>query len=605
METVYKKNKKPKVGFFRTIRIYYKKHLFHFLSILTFTLLSSACTVITPKIVEQLINPKTLANNDIIKILTYSLSLVGLFIGSGIFQFIQSAVGGRLARKIEIGIRNELLCQLLDLDMSFYHNKKIGEILTKLISDTQIVGDNSQQIPASFLSAFVTFFGSIAMLFTISWKLTLITLVATIAIFIFMIVMFRVIKAVTYKVRKTLTSINGNVTDRISSISLIKSSATESYEKQHFANVHNDYYKQSKKQSTLNAFVVAVMITTLSSLNIIVLISGVILMRTHHLIEYTSSYTEPAYISESVAVIIPFVMGMNILVMPILTLVRTFNNLASASTSVVRINDLMEVKPLIDVNENGEIINAIDGNIIFKDISFAYPNALEKTILKNFNYEFAPGKSYAFVGETGVGKSTISKLLLRYYDPTSGTILINYNKPLNEVNLKSYLSFVGYVEQEPQILFGTFFDNIRYGKFDATDEEVYEACKKAELHNFIESLPNKYDTLLGEKGFILSGGQKQRLVIARMFLKNPQLLILDEATSALDNIVEKEIQANLDHLKKGRTTFIIAHRLSTIKNVDKILVLEKDKGVVQTGTFNELKKIEGRFKNLYEAGLID
>lgn len=328
-------------------------------------------------------------------------------------------------------------------------------------------------------------------------------------------------------------------------------------------------------------------------------------MRTHHLIEYSASYTESKYIiAESVSVIISFVVGMNILVMPILNLVRTFNNLASTSTStsVMRIHDLMEVQSLIDANENGE---SIDGNIIFKDINFAYPNALEKIILKNFNYEFAPGKSYAFVGETGVGKSTISKLLLRYYDPTSGEIFINDEKLLKEVNLKSYLNFVGYVEQEPQILYGTFFDNVRYGKFDASDKEIYEACKKAELHHFIESLPKKYDTLLGEKGFILLGGQKQRLVIARMFLKNPQLLILDEATSALDNIVEKEIQRNLDHLKQGRTTFIIAHRLSTIKNLDKILVLEKDKGVVQTGTFNELKKVEGRFKNLYEAGLID
>lgn len=254
MESVSKKNKKPKVGFFKTIRIYYKKHLFHFVSILIFTLLSSACTVATTKIVEKLTKPEILSDDNLNKILMYISLLIGLFIGSGIFQFISSPVGGRLARKIEIDIRNQLLCQLLDLDMSFYHNKKIGEILTKLISDTQIIGYNSQQIPVSFLSAFVTFFGSIAMLFTINWKLTLITLVVTIAIFIFMIVMFRIIKTITYKVRKTLTTINGNITDRISSISLIKSSATENYEKKHFVSVHNDYYKQSKKTSNFICF---------------------------------------------------------------------------------------------------------------------------------------------------------------------------------------------------------------------------------------------------------------------------------------------------------------------------------------------------------------
>lgn len=185
-----------------------------------------------------------------------------------------------------------------------------------------------------------------------------------------------------------------------------------------------------------------------------------------------------------------------------------------------------------------------------------------------------------------------------------GTIYINADQELKKINLTSYLQHVGYVEQEPQIFYGTFFENISYGVFKVTKEEVIVACKKAELHDFIIGLKNGYDTILGEWGFILSGGQKQRLVIARMFLKNPEVLILDEATSSLDNIVEKEIQENLNQLMKGRTTFIIAHRLSTIKDVDEILVLEKDKGVVQSGNFETLKNQEGRFKALYTAGLM-
>ncbi|WP_257789185.1 ATP-binding cassette domain-containing protein [Spiroplasma clarkii] len=218
------------------------------------------------------------------------------------------------------------------------------------------------------------------------------------------------------------------------------------------------------------------------------------------------------------------------------------------------------------------------------------------------NLKLEKGKKYAFVGETGSGKSTIAKLILRFYDKSEGEILINGEK-IESFNLKSYLSRVGYVEQEPQIIYGNVYDNVKYGSFEASDDQVKTACIQSKVHEVVKSWENGYETLLGERGTLISGGQKQRLVLARLLLKNPEILILDEATSALDNIVEKEIQLQLEKMMENKTTVIIAHRLSTIKNVDKIYVMAPGKGIVQEGNWDELIKLTGPFKKLYDSSL--
>ena len=628
--------KKPKatpMGFFKLLSIYYKQFWFRWLCLILFIIITCGITVALPKLTNIVMMELTTGMSKRSSIndpampwgtlLYWAIGFAGTFIVSGIFLYLQSLVGGSISRKIEIDIRIKVLNKLVDLDMNYYHDKKMGDILTKLISDTQILGDQAFQVPQNFLNAFFTFIGSIGIMFTLDNRvlqyqdgphgiepvidkdgnfvyldgsatvaeLAGIILGVSFGILLLTSFGFTFIRRLMYKQRQVVSDVNGDVNDRINAIRLIKATGTNEYEKERFNKVHKEYYKVSMRAIKVQSIIIAFVITTLTSMNTIALIVGIIFVNNNRL--------DPT-------VMLSITMSINSLIFPIIQVVRLLANLAAASTSATRVAEIFNQVPNININPTTPPLKEISGDIIFDKVWFKYDSADEDEpyILENFNFNFQQGKSYAFVGETGVGKSTISKLLLRYYDPTKGNIYVNNDKNLKTINLKSYLDHVGYVEQEPQIIYGTFYDNIRYGTFMATDAECEAAAKKAELYNFIIDLPEGFNTLLGERGFILSGGQKQRLVIARMFLRNPEILILDEATSALDNIVEKEIQAELDKLMKGRTTIIIAHRLSTIKNVDQILVLEKGNGVVQSGTFDELKKVEGRFKRLYEAGLM-
>lgn len=580
----YSEIKIKKSGFISTIFKYYKIYPILYTLAIFATIASAVTTVIIPKVT----NTYLLGGFNPNKILELAYILITLQVASGIFMYIRNVAGGVIGVKIEIEYRNKVLEHLLKVDMSYYENNKIGESLTKLISDTEIIGDNMQAIPLTFLSSVVTFIGGIIVTFSINWQMSLIVLGIIIGIIIIAVLSVKVIRVLNYKWRKVYTEVNADITDRISTIALIKSNATEESEMKRFLAEHKRYYNSAKKTINFDGFARAVLITLLTGINTVGLITGLI-------------FTSQGIIQPEI--IISFMLSVNTLIFPIIQSIQFLTNWAKTSTSILRINEILSVQPKISNIDKAIRIDSITGDIIFKNVNFRYKETTP-WILKDFNYTFKKGKSYAIVGATGVGKSTISKLLLRYYDPENGEILIN-NTNLKQLNLKAYLNHVGYIEQDPQILYGDFVENIRYTKQDSTIADVKEAAKKANLADYIEELPDKYETILGERGMNLSGGQKQRVAIARVFLKNPELLILDEATSALDNIVEKEIQAQFTKLMVGRTSIVIAHRLSTIKNVDQILVLEKNRGLVQTGTFDELKIKEGHFKNLYQAGLMD
>ncbi|AVN62549.1 ABC transporter ATP-binding protein [Mesoplasma coleopterae] len=604
------KSKKKSSSYIGLLIRYMKKNKIWTTLMLVSVIILSISTAMTPKIIEQMSAAVTIEKygnvatlpNQLQEMLDSAMKkwwglkfypLLGIEIGIILFMalatFVSQWTAGMLGKKIEVDLRNDLNKKLVSMDMSYYSDKKIGEILTKVVSDTQIIGEQTGIIPITFLNGILTTVASIVVMSTISGPLTIVLFSVFVIMFIIFAVLFIPMKPIAYKTRKIVTEVNGDVTDRISNVKLIKASGTEQYEENRFIEKHVPYFKQSTHMNYYQAMILSLIFLIINAIETIMIIATVLI-----------------YDAKDVATVLPGMISASALMIgPLMSFLRVLVGLTQSNVASKRIGEILEQEPRFNnhfENKDGVVIDKIQGNIYFKDVAFAYPEKPTELILPKFDFTFEQGKSYAFVGTTGAGKSTISKLLLRFYDPTIGQVLINENIDLKDVVLSSYLDKVGYVEQEPAIFLGNVYDNVRYGRFDATDKQIVAACKKAELHELIMSWPDGYETILGERGFMLSGGQKQRLVIARMFLKNPQLLILDEATSALDNIVEKEIQAKLNELMKGRTSVTIAHRLSTIKNVDEILVLAPKQGIVQRGTFNELKKIPGHFKNLYDAG---
>ncbi|AHI52591.1 ABC transporter ATP-binding protein [Spiroplasma culicicola] len=495
------------------------------------------------------------------------------------------------SKKVEILLRQKALQHLVEIDISYYSKTQIGLIMSRVINDTQGVGD-----------AFNEFFLNIV--YMISSLITTLIIVYQIDVpmaaivtgwMVFMIIIIWVI--FIYYRRALITAvderqaIDADITDRLINVRLIKSTGSENRESQRNIELHKKYDVKQKKVVNLQAILVVFNNTMAWMLPSIMIIISIFM------------YEGKMSSGDLAALITSFTSACFNLLTNLMVLTITMRGLTKMANCVMRLNYIYEVESIIDFDSDPKTIKSID-SVEFKNVSFTYPESPKNQILPEINIVFEKGKSYAFVGETGVGKSTIAKMLLRFYDVTTGQLLIN-NIDIKKLDLPNYLSHVGYVEQEPQILYGTVLENIKYSLSNVTDEQVIDACKKAKLHNYIMGLPDKYETILGERGFMFSGGQKQRLVIARLFLKDPQLLILDEATSALDNIVEKEIQKELDELMKNRTTIVIAHRLSTIKNVDQIVVLERNIGIGQMGTFKELKDKPGRFQKLYTYGLLN
>ncbi|AKX33977.1 ATP-binding cassette, subfamily B, bacterial MsbA [Spiroplasma litorale] len=587
-------DKKKKLTFLKIVFTYGFKHKKLFFTVIGVVIFSAILVSINSLLINITLNQaqydydNKMGKNYNLKWYWWMLITLGDLVLLYICTFIRNSFSIILAVTIEVELRKLTIKRLLEYDISYYSDKKTGKLMTKLVGDTNIVGNEISGLVSWIIQApLVVIFGT-GVLFFVDVYLALISSAA-----VYLLALIIIIIATSYQkkvtvVREVISDINGDVVDRINAIKLVKSSATRKYEEDRIENLHKPYIKVFKPISRIDGTLLAILIASDVIINLLVISCAALLYGDNN-------------VSYFVAVIIPITTAMTGLTRPLWQIAAIVPGLSRASASSTKIYEVIYKDPILfDNNETGVLFDQEVNKIEFREVKFNYPEKPEINIIPNLNITLEKGKSYAFVGETGSGKSTISKLLLRFYDPTDGCVLIN-DINLKDFNLKSYLSHVGYVEQEPQIIYGSVYDNVKYGYFDATDEEVHEACKKAQVHNIIMSWPETYNTILGERGLLLSGGQKQRLVIARMLLRNPELLVLDEATSALDNIVEKEIQSQLDELMKGKTTVIIAHRLTTIKNVNKIYVLESGKGIVQEGTYNELVKTPGRFKELHDA----
>ncbi|QHX36355.1 ABC transporter ATP-binding protein [Spiroplasma sp. BIUS-1] len=496
---------------------------------------------------------------------------------------------GEISEDANTDLKNKLVKSLLNKNVEFYNQNSQGKITETIVKDSKNIANQLKVAPIIIVFILFSTIGSVAMLIYID---PVIALLMFALIFFVLLLALVAVLAISKPVKKSMeerSKHDAEITEKIASIRLVKSSG--SWEKEVIAN-NIETEKNNKKNKRLNfaiSVIPGIIIGAMGCLTLSSMIFGVFIYgaNTQKLITVFSSFTA----------------GIFVMVTPIFQLNTILQSINETNKSSQNIGDIInDTNDVVEKEDTVEIENNQINSIEFKNVTFAYPSSPDVPVIKDLNITLEKGKSYAFVGPSGSGKSTVTRLIMRFYEEFEGQININGNKEIRDIDLKNWMDSIGYVDQEPQILSASVKENLRYIKNDATDDEIIEACKKAKIHDLIMDLPNGYDTFLQERGKQLSGGQKQRMVIARMFLKNPSLIILDEATSALDNLVEKEISAELDKLIVGKTTIAIAHRLSTIKNYDQIFVLDTNKKIAQVGTFNELIKKPGLFKELYEVG---
>lgn len=567
---------------FRKFLSYYKPHKKRLAVVLFFVSLFAFIELSIPIFSRYILNT-LIPNNDIEGVMNVAISLVGLLLVYGLLHYLVGYLGHMLGISIEKDMRMHAYRKLQSLGFDYFDTHKTGTIMARLTSDLHEVAELAHHgIEEVVAVGIIMIFGYLYLIQMNFWITTL--LFALVLLMLFLLVFTRNDLLASFKtLRKEHAEINAKLESSIYGIRLTRAYANETFEIERFDSDNNVYikayqnaYKSLGRSNAANQFFV-------QFINVIVLVSGAFLVLKGN---FTSG--------DMFAYFIYF--GM--LIGPIKRLMTMLETFQQGWAGFERYQSLIDLPIKIKDRESAKELKNVQGKICFKDVTFSYNESLPN-VLQNFNLEIKPGEMVALVGPSGVGKTTIAQLIPRFYEQTSGSILID-DKDIKDYTLNSLRRSIGYVQQEVIIFWGTIADNIRYGKPEASDDEVILAAKAAEIHDFITTLPNGYNTLVGERGVTLSGGQKQRISIARIFLKNPKILILDEATSALDNITEHYVQKSFDILSEGRTVVVVAHRLSTVKNADRIVVMD-DSGIAQIGNHEDLINQDGHYRNLYNA----
>ena len=496
-------------------------------------------------------------------------------------KFFISNYGHVMGAKIEYDMRAEIFDHLQKLSFSYYDNQKVGQLMSRITTDLFDITELMHHGPENIILSVIKIIGAFVILFGISPKLALAAFAVLPVMFGFAYYMNKKMRNAFRQNRVKIAEINAQIEDNLSGIRVVKSFANEEIENHKFRQGNegflsakkNSYHYMGSFSAGLGAF------TTLIQVNVI--LAGVVLIAKNSL---------------NVSDLVTFLLYISVFTEPVRTLIDFTEQFQNGFTGFERFREIMDIEPDIKDGEDAVELKDVKGNIRFENVSFQYEENTEK-VLNHINLNVPAGAYMALVGSSGAGKTTLCSLIPRFYDVSGGTVCVD-GKDVRKVKLKSLRDQIGIVQQDVYLFAGTVYDNIRYGRPDASREEVIRAAKDANAHEFIMSLPNGYETDIGQRGIKLSGGQKQRLSIARVFLKNPPILIFDEATSALDNESEKVVQDSLEKLAKNRTTFVIAHRLSTIKNAERILVLTED-GIEEEGTHEELLAKKGIYEKLY------
>ena len=561
---------------------YYKPHIPLFTLDMVCALIVALCNLVYPKIASGIVGGFETGNMDKNALITSALFLAGVYILKAICQYVVGYYGHMVGVRMQADMRRDLFMKYERLPFSYFDDHKTGDLLSRLTTDLWDVSELAHHGPENLFLAVLMFIGSFAVLSSINLTLTLIMFAIVPFIILFTVLSRRKMSRAMKASRKQMSEINSTLENSVGGIRETKAYAAEAHEICKFNNTNALFRRYSgEAMKSLGSFDSIMQLLQDLLYLTIVLVGGLFL--------YNGELSAEDFTA--------FLLYISMFLNPIQRFVALFQQLQEGMSGFSRFCEIMAAE---EETDNGKtVITDIKGDLVFDNVSFGYSTEEDgRMVISDLTLNIPAGRTLALVGPSGGGKSTLCHLIPRFYEVGEGRILLD-GIDTREITLNSLRKNIGIVSQTVFLFDGTVRDNIAYGTEGATDEEIIAAAKKANIHEYISTLENGYDTHVGERGVKLSGGQRQRIAIARVFLKNPKLLILDEATSALDNATEMQIQSSLEELSRGRTVIVVAHRLSTVKNADEIVVLDKD-GIVERGTHDELLLRNGEYKKLYD-----
>ncbi len=569
----------PKRGALREFAAFYKPHMGMFLLDMLCALIIALVDITFPVVTRKVLYDY-IPNQALRTFILMMLAMLGLFILRTLAQWIVTYLGHLTGVHIEADMRAAIFAHMQKLGFSFYDKNRTGLLMSRVTTDLFDITELAHHGPEDLFISLVTLTGSFIILWRIQKTLALVLMIAVPLIVIFVATRRRNMMKVSREVKRRTAGINAEIESSISGIRVAKAFGNEDEEIDKFSHCTNEYVgaKQGYYRVMAGFFSGTELMMNLMSLSVICVGSYLIMKN-----------------KMDIATLVTFNMYVASVQSPIRKLTQFTEQFTQGMAGFQRFRAIMHEDPDIVDAPDAVSLDHVDGDIEFKDVSFAYDEG-KGDVLSHINLHIKPGEMLALVGQSGGGKSTLCQLIPRFYEISSGSIALD-GTDIRKIKLADLRSNIGIVQQDVFLFAGTILDNIRYGRPSATMEEVVEAAKMAEIHDDIMAMPDGYETIVGERGIMLSGGQKQRVSIARIFLKNPRVLILDEATSALDTATERKIQAAFDRLAKGRTTLVIAHRLSTIKNADEIVVVGEH-GILEKGTHAQLVRQGGIYAEL-------
>lgn len=543
------------------------------------SVLTAGLEISFPMIVRYILED-ILPAGDMLRLVHTAAVLFILYVVCLCSSFCVSYFGRSMGTHIENDLRCRLFSHIESMSFSFFDNAKTGQLLSRIISDISEIGDLVFQMPNLIMVCLITMCGSAFFLFYINWQLAIFVLFLILLKTAGTMILNRRMKETFRIAREKMGLVSSQAMESLNAIRLVQSFCNEAVELKKFVAASDKLRRAQQRTFMFEAYLTSSIIFFSNLTNLVIIAAGSFFIMLGVM---------------SLGDLVAFLMYLMVFIRPIMQLTMLTERYQRGLAGYRRYEELMAVAPAVADGADAVAAGTIEGRVAFEDVNFSYNG--KDPVLRRFSLDIPRGKTVAIVGPTGAGKSSVASLLLRFYDIQAGCITLD-GRDIRQYTLSSLRRSIGIVQQDVFLFSDSIRENIAYGRPDATEQEIIEAAKLADAHEFIMKLPDGYDSAIGERGVKLSGGQKQRLAIARVFLKNPPVLILDEATSALDNETERKIQQALQDLSHNRTTLVIAHRLATIRHADRIVVLTKD-GICEEGTHDELMECKGLYYDLY------